>query len=86
MIRSDPRRIVVALARQRPRRGIVAEPHAGRRDRGHGGAHARAVHLLERTRRRPLDQRMLAGLAGLDLGDERRRRVMMMDVDPERLG
>jgi hypothetical protein len=85
-IPGDGCRVFIALTRKRTRRGIVAEPHAGRRDRRHCRGYASTAHLLQRFRRRPFDQCVLASLPRGDLGNQRRRSMMMVNVDPERHG
>src|SRR5262249_3951816 len=76
-------RVFIVLTRKRACRGLVAEPDTGRCHRGQRRSHTGAVHLIQRFRQRPFDQRVLARLAGTDLGNERRRSMMMMNIDPK---
>ena len=84
MVGGELRRIVVALARDAAALRVVADPDAGRGDRGDRGGDAGLVHVGERLLRRPGDGRRLQQRA--HLLDVFRRRDVMMDVDAMRLG
>ena len=84
MVGGELRRIVVAVARDAAALRVVADPDAGRGDRGDRGRDAGLVHVGERLLRRPVDGRRLQQRA--HLVDVFRRRDVMMDVDAVRLG
>ena len=59
MVGDQLRRVVVALARDAAALRVVADPDAGRGDRGDGGRDASLVHVLERALDSPGQRRRL---------------------------
>jgi hypothetical protein len=84
MIGDDLRRVLVALARERARRHVVAEVHARIADGDDRGLHRALVHLFQRHVRRPVRQRCLlhaaVGRQLVELGD----REVAVRIDAER--
>src|SRR5277367_2777046 len=74
-------RIFVELPRQTPRLGIVAVPRSRRRNRENRRFDTGAVHLFDRLRRRPVEQRMLARFLRNDFRSKTWGHVMMVSVD-----
>ena len=83
-IRGQLRRVVIALARQLPGARVVQEAHGRRRDGRQGRRHAGLVHVGQRLLRRPVAHRA-RNVPGGKRGDVRRRRVVVVYVDPVRL-
>jgi len=87
MVGHQARPILVAFARERAARRVVAEPDARLADRRDRGRDPSPIHVLDRALRRPVGERALPGVAAEhDLGDPARRRQMMMNIDPARPG
>ncbi len=84
MVGGELRRIVVAVARDAAALRVVADPDAGRGDRGDRGRDAGLVHVGERLLRRPGDRRRLQQRA--HLVDVLGRSDVMMHVDAVRPG
>ena len=80
MIGGEAGRIFIAASRKPAGGLIVAEPHARVTDRGDRRRDAGAIHILDRARGRPVDQRLLPGLQPFDRGAEFGWGMMMVDV------
>ena len=78
--------ILVALARNRPRRLLIAEPQARIGDRDHRRGDAALVHVLDRFLRRPRGIRRLEKFAPSDESQPLWRREVVVDVDAARIG
>ena len=78
------RREFIALARQASRLAVIAEPHARVADRQDRGGDVAFAHLVERFLRRPVEQRLLAGLG--DFGAHRGHGEVVMRIDAEGAG
>jgi hypothetical protein len=80
MIRGEAGGILIAASRKPAGGVMVAEPHARVTDRGDRRRDTGAIHILDRARRRPVDQRLLPGLQPFDRGAELGRGMMMVDI------
>jgi hypothetical protein len=86
VIRSQTSFIVVADSGDAARGGVITEPYPGRRNRGDGGGHAAAVHVLDGLGRSPPLQSSLDLPFTRQFRDVIGRRNVVVDVDAMRRG